>query len=227
MFSALAISSALYERRASGQGRFIDTAMLDVQTMLLESALVRQFATGESQAPTGSRHPVITPFDVFQAQDAPIAIACANDHLYALLCGAIGKPELASDPRYSSLFARFANHVALKIELETALAAKPVAAWVEHFRALGVPAAAIHTMADVAADPQLSARGMFVEVDDPEMGKLKMAGSAFNISGYPRSPSRPPAPNLDEARTAILEELDLPGEEPRTRTKKPPGEAIW
>jgi hypothetical protein len=59
------------------------------------------------------------------------------------------------------------------------------------------------------------------------MGKLKMAGSAFNISGYPRSPSRPPAPNLDEARTAILEELDLPGEEPRTRTKKPPGEAIW
>ena len=226
-FSALAISSALYERRASGKGRFIDTAMFDVQTMLLESALVRQFTTGESQQPTGSRHPVITPFDVFQAQDAPIAIACANDHLYSLLCGAIGRPALATDPRYNSLYARFANHVALKAELEAALSAKPVAAWVEHFRALGVPAAPIHTMADVAVDPQLAARGMFVEVDDPEMGKLKMAGSAFNISGYPRSPTRPPAPNLDEARKAILEELDLPVEDQRARAKKPPGEAIW
>lgn len=227
IFAALAISSALYERRASGKGRFIDTAMFDVQTMLLESALVRQFATGESQKPTGSRHPVITPFDVFQAQDAPIAIACANDHLFALLCGAVGRPELAPDRRYNSLYARFANHVALKAELEAALAAKPAAAWVEHFRALGVPAAPIHTMAEVASDPQLTARGMFVEVDDPEMGKLKMSGSAFNISGYERAPTRPPAPNLDEARREILDELGMPGEEPRPRAKKPPGEAIW
>jgi CoA:oxalate CoA-transferase len=227
VFAALGITSALYERRASGHGRFIDTAMLDVQTMLLESALVRQFATGDTQRPTGSRHPVITPFDVLQAQDAPIAIACANDHLYALLCSAIGRPELAVDPLYNSLFARFVNHVALKRELEAALAAKPVAAWVEHFRAVGVPAAPIHTMADVVTDPQLAARGMFVEVDDPEMGKLKMSGSAFNISGYPRSPTRPPAPNLDEARSAILEELELPGEDQRARTKKSPGEAVW
>lgn len=227
VFASLGITSALYERRASGQGRFIDTAMLDVQTMLLESALVRQFATGDTQRPTGSRHPVITPFDVLKAQDAPIAIACANDHLYALLCEAIGRPDLASDARYNSLFARFVNHVPLKAELEAALAAKPVAAWVELFRAVGVPAAPIHTMADVVADPQLAARGMFVEVDDPEMGKLKMSGSAFNISGYPRSPTRPPAPNLDEARSAILEELELPAEDKRARTKKPPGEAVW
>ncbi len=227
VFASLGITSALYERRASGQGRFIDTAMLDVQTMLLESALVRQFATGDTQRPTGSRHPVITPFDVLKAQDAPIAIACANDHLYALLCETIGRPDLARDARYNSLFARFVNHVPLKAELEAALAAKPVAAWVELFRAVGVPAAPIHTMADVVADPQLAARGMFVEVDDPEMGKLKMSGSAFNISGYPRSPTRPPAPNLDEARTAILEELELPAEDKRARTKKPPGEAVW
>lgn len=226
-FAALAISSALYERRASGKGRFIDTAMFDVQTMLLESALVRQFATGESQTPTGSRHPVITPFDVYQAQDAPIAVACANDHLFSLLCGAIGRPDLAIDPTYNSLSGRFANHVALKVELDAALAARPVAAWVEHFRTLGVPAAPIHTMADVAVDPQLSARGMFVDVDDPEMGKLKMAGTAFNISGYPRSPTRPPAPNLDEARAEILAELDLPAEDQRVRSRKPPGEAIW
>ena len=226
-FAALAISSALYERRASGKGRFIDIAMLDVQTMLLESALVRQFATGESQTPTGSRHPVITPFDVFHAKDGPIAIGCANDNLFRELCDALGVPELKTDPHYDSMFARFANHVALKAELENALSAEPVAFWVERLRALGLPVAPIHTMADVVNDPQLKARNMFVDVDDAEMGKLTMTGSAFKISGYEQSPIRPPAPNLDEARADVLKELSLPAEKKRPRVKKPPKTPLW
>ncbi len=227
VFASLAISAALYERRASGQGRFIDVAMLDVQTMLLESALVRQFATGDTQTPTGSRHPVITPFDVYQAQDGPIAIACANEHLYGQLCDAIERPALKIDPHFDSLFARFANHAALKVELESALAAKPVAAWVALLREAGVPAAPIHTMADVVNDPQLNARGMFVEVDDPDMGKLKMSGSAFKISGYQQAPTRPPAPNLDEARADVLAELGLPAEESRTRVRQAQKPHLW
>ncbi|MFZ5616566.1 MAG: CaiB/BaiF CoA transferase family protein [Pseudomonadota bacterium] len=226
-FAALAISSALYERRASGEGRFIDIAMLDVQTMLLESALVRQLATGETQKPTGSRHPVITPFDVFAAKDGPIAIACANDHLFTELCDAIDRPGLKSDSRYENLYARFANHVALKAELEAALAHRTVSEWVERLRARGVPAAPIHTMAEVVNDPQLRARGMFVDIDDKEMGKLTMTGSAFKISGFPLAATRPPAPNLDEARADILAELDLPAEERRRRIKGPERPQIW
>lgn len=227
VFAALAIASALYERRVSGQGRFIDLAMFDVQTMLLESALVRQFATGETQAPTGSRHPVITPFDVFQAQDGPIAIGAANDHLFGLLCDVLGRGALKADPHYDTVFSRFANHVALKRELDRALSAKSVAEWVALLRSAGVPVAPIHTMADVVEDPQLNARGMFVEVDDPEMGRLKMAGSAFKISGYPASPVRPPAPNLDEARADVLAELGLPAEDGRTRVPQGEKPSLW
>ncbi len=226
-FAALAISSALYERRESGKGRFIDIAMLDVQTMLLESALVRVFASGEAQAPTGSRHPVITPFDVFAAKDGRIAIACANDGLYKALCAAIGRPDLAADPRFDGLFARYANEKALKAELEKTLAGATVADWLVKLQAAGVPSAPIHTMTEVAEDPQLKARGMFVEVDDPEMGKLKMSGSAFKISGYPQSATRPPAPNLDEARADVLRELGRDAEDRRPRVKgeeKPP---LW
>lgn len=227
VFAALAISSALYERRASGKGRFIDIAMLDVQTMLLESALVRQLATGETQAPTGSRHPVITPFDVFAAKDGPIAIGCANESLFAAFCAVVGRSDLLADQRYDTLFARFANHRALKVEIEAALKARGVAEWTSLFRAAGVPAAPIHTMADVVRDEQLTARGMFVEVDDPEMGKLAMTGSAFKISGYPQSPTRPPAPNLDEARADILAELDLGTEERRARRKEGEKPPVW
>ncbi len=226
-FAALAISAALFERRASGKGRFIDIAMLDVQTMLLESALVRQFATGETQAPTGSRHPVITPFDVFRAQDGPIAIACANEQLFDLFCDAIDRPAFKTEPRFEGVFARFANHVELKKEIEDALAARTVAAWTDIFREAGVPAAPIHTMKEVINDPQLIARNMFVKVDDPEMGELRMAGSAFKISGYPERLTRPPAPNLDEARSDILSELSSPPAPSRPRRRGPPKPPIW
>lgn len=220
-FAALAISAALYERRVSGMGRFIDIAMLDVQTMLLESALVRQLATGETQGPTGSRHPVITPFDVFEARDGRVAVACANDRLFNLLCDSIDRPQFKTDVRYSTIYARYANERALKVDLEAALAARDVADWVERLRRAGVPAAPIHTMAEVVEDPQLKARGMFVTVDDPEMGRLAIAGSAFKISGYPQSPTRPAAPNLDEARADILSELKRPKENSRPREKGP------
>lgn len=226
-FAALAVASALYERRASGKGRFIDIAMLDVQTMMLESALVRQLATGETQTPTGSRHPVITPFDVFAAKDGPVAIGCANDRLFDELCDAIDRPSFKADPRYDNVYTRFANHVALKADLEVALAARSVSDWVALFRARGIPAAPIRTMAEVVDDPQLKARGMFVTVDDAEMGRLTMTGSAFKISGYPQSPMRPPAPNLDEARAAVLAELGLPAEEERRRVKGPERPQIW
>lgn len=226
-FAALAIAAALYERRASGEGRFIDIAMLDVQTMLLESALVRQLATGETQTPTGSRHPVITPFDVFAAKDGPIAIGCANDKLFDEFCDVVGRVDLKSDPRYDNVYLRFANHVALKEEIEKSLKPKGVADWVALFRAHGIPAAPIHTMAEVVNDPQMKARGMFVTVDDKEMGPLTMTGSAFKISGYPQSATRPPAPNLDEARADVLAELGRPAEDRRPRTKGPERPQIW
>jgi crotonobetainyl-CoA:carnitine CoA-transferase CaiB-like acyl-CoA transferase len=68
---------------------------------------------------------------------------------------------------------------------------------------------------------------MFVEVDDKEMGLLKMAGSAFKISGYPERATRPPAPNLDEARGDLLAELDLSPEEQRARIRGKEKPQLW
>ncbi len=227
MFAAMAILAALYERRASGQGRLIDTAMLDCQTVLLESALVRYFATGEAQRPTGSRHPVITPFDVFQTRDKPIAIGCANDALFFVLADALDRPSWKSDPRFGDANARYLHHAALKAEIEAALRRKSADEWIATLQAAGLPCGPIQDIAAVAHDPHLAARGMFVEVDDPEMGRLRMAGSPFKISGYPDRPTRPPAPNLDEARKDVLDELERAEEEQRRREKGPPRAPLW
>jgi CoA:oxalate CoA-transferase len=68
---------------------------------------------------------------------------------------------------------------------------------------------------------------MVVEVDDPEMGKLRMAGSPFKISGYPDRPTRPPAPNLDEARADVLAELSRPDEPQRARKRGAARHPLW
>lgn len=227
LFAALGVVSALFDRKTSGVGRLVDISMLDCQTMMLESALVRQFASGETQKPTGSRHPVITPFDVFQTQDAPIAIACANDHLFAALAAAIERPDLATDQRFASIFARFGYHVELKAELEKALSVRPAAAWIAVLQAAGVPCAPVQNMAAVVKDPQLIARNMFVEVDDAEMGKLKMSGNAVKISGFPDPTTRPPAPNLDEARADVLASIGQSPEDPRDRVRDGPKNPVW
>lgn len=202
MFASTAIAAALVERKGNpaAPGRVIDIAMLDSQFVLLEQALVRYLAAGDVARPAGSRHPMITPFDVFRTRDAPIAIACGNDRLFGLLAAALGHPEWSSDPRFASMFGRFAGEKDLKAAIEAALAGDTAAAWLARLAAAGVPCAPIHTVADIAQDPQIAARGMIVTIEDPELGTLKIPGSVFKISGFPDTPTRPPAPNLDEAR---------------------------
>lgn len=205
MFAATAIAGALYERKGAPQtpGRVIDISMLDSQFVLLEQALVRFLAAGDVARPAGSRHPMITPFDVFRTADGPIAIACGNDRLFALLAAALGHPEWSADPRYASMFGRFASEKDLKADIEAALAADTIAGWMTRLGAAGVPCAPIHSVADIAQDPQIAARNMIVTVEDPELGALKVPGSVFKVSGFAESPTRPPAPNLDEARTDL------------------------
>jgi CoA:oxalate CoA-transferase len=227
VFGALGLVAALHDRNASGLGRHVDVAMLDVQVALLEAALVRYFATGVISRPSGSRHPVITPFDTFKTADGIIAIAVANEHLFADLCAALGRPALSADPRFSSLPARAQNHAALKPLMEEALASAPVKVWIERLAAAGIPCGPVNDMAGVAAEPQLAARNMFVIADDPDIGPVRMVGNPVKISGFPDPVTRPPGPNLDEARAEILAMLGLAPEDQRARERRGEKPAIW
>lgn len=208
VFAALGIAAALVEAKAGGQGRFIDIAMFDVQSALLENAMARFLAKGEVAGPLGSRHPSITPFDAFRAADGWLVIGCANDHLFGTLASALGAPGLAADARFATVAARTEHHLALKAAIEAALAGATVEAWIARFLAAGVPAAPIRSVDQVAADPQLAARNMIVQADDPDSGPLRMTGNPVKISGYAPDPlTRPPAPNLDQDGPAIRARL--------------------
>ncbi len=191
LFTAIGINAALFHRHATGRGMMVDVAMLDCQVAMLENAIARYRATGEAPGPTGARHPSIAPFDAFAAADGLLVIAAGNDSLFAKLCGALGRGDLAANPIFASNESRCSHHAALKEELEAALATKKVADWLDILEAAGIPSGPINTIGQVLADPQVAARNMVVGCLDPVCGRLEMAGNPIKFSSFADPPSRP------------------------------------
>src|SRR5262249_57303451 len=104
-------------REKTGVGRLVDVAMFDGQLAILESAIMRYGATGEVPGPLGNRHPSITPFEPYAAADRPLVIAAGNDALFGRLCAALGRADLAADPRYVTNSARTCPPDELKADL--------------------------------------------------------------------------------------------------------------
>ena len=125
LFTAIGVCSALFERERTGEAAKIDVAMLDCQVAILENAIARYAATGEVPRPLGARHPSITPFAAFEAQDGWFVIAAGNDMLFRRLCDVIGRPEVADDPRFATNALRTQHHSELQAELERALRTTP------------------------------------------------------------------------------------------------------
>jgi len=209
LFAAIGINAALYRRSLSGTGELIDVGMLDGQVAILENAIARYSATGTVPKPLGSRHPSITPFDAFAAADGYVIVAAGNDALFAKLCDVVGRTDLPGNPLFATNAARTAHAVALKDELESVFRARGVAAWLDALEEAGIPCGPINTVDRVLDDPHVNARNMVVAVDDPEAGRVVMAGNPIKMSTNPDTAIRPPAPDLDADRGQLLAELGL------------------
>lgn len=207
LFTSIGVNSALYHREKTGQGMKIDVGMLDCQVAILENAIARYAATGKAPGPLGARHPSITPFDAFAAQDGHLIIAAGNDALFRKMADAIGRPDLPDNPLFKSNDLRTEHNAALKDEMEAVLKTKPIDHWLAALDAAGVPSGPINTVDKVLADPHVRARTMVVAADDPVVGKFEMAGNPIKLSAFPDSSSRTPAPDLDGNRQAIIREL--------------------
>lgn len=207
LFTVIGITSALHDRAKTGMGQFVDVAMLDGQIAILENAIARYAATGQSPGPLGARHPSITPFAAYQCADAPIVIAAGNDQLFAALCTALGLPH--NDPRFAGNDARTTHAEALASVIEAVLTTRPAAHWLAALDAAGVPCGPLNNIGQALANPQVRFRNMVVETALPDGTPLIAAGNPVKLSAHPDSASRPPAPALDGDRAAILKDLGL------------------
>ena len=207
LYLALGISNALYRRTRTGEGCMIDVAMLDCQIAFLEAAIASCSATGAVPGPVGTRHPSIAPFQAFETADSPIVIGAGNDALFRTLCAAIGREDLAADPRFASNSSRFAHVDDLQREIERTLRTGPAAHWLAALDAAAVPSAPIQNVAQAMSMPQAEARSMILPVDCSSIGTFKVPGNPVKISDVPERGMRKPPPALDADRARILAEL--------------------
>lgn len=225
LFTSIGILSALHHRSETGRGLKVDVSMLDCQLAILENAIVRYFTTGEIPAPLGARHPSITPFEAYAAQDGYVIIAAGNDKLFHLALDALGLTELQHDPRFISGPLRNKNVEALKQCFEAALGKASVAHWLTQLHERGVPAGPINNVAQILADPQIKVRNMVVTAQDTVAGTLHMAGNPIKLSAFPDPSTRGAPPELDGNRAEILRELSG-AQLHLARIKQTDGEAV-
>ncbi len=202
LFTVIGIASALYHREKTGVGLKVDVSMLDGQLAILESAVMRYAVTGQTPAAMGNRHPSITPFEPYQAADKLFIIATGNDCLYVRLCAALGRPELATDPRFRTNRDRNDHAEELKQLLEVTLKTAPAAHWLTVLEEAKVPCAPINTVAEAVEHPQTRARNMVVEADG-----LRMPGNPVKFAGVTDPTTRRPAPDLDADGERLREEF--------------------
>jgi CoA:oxalate CoA-transferase len=202
LFTAIGILAAVLHARATGEGQFVDVAMLDCQVAILENAIMRYLVTGEIPGPLGSRHPSIAPFEAFPAKDGHVILAVGTKQ-WERFCQAIGRPDLVDHPNFATNALR-AEHVDELHEILSPITRqKAVQAWVDEMEAIGVPCGPVNTVDRVVHDPQVKAREMVVTVEDPEAGCISMAGVPIKLSGTPgRVQDR--APRLGEHTDVVL-----------------------
>jgi crotonobetainyl-CoA:carnitine CoA-transferase CaiB-like acyl-CoA transferase len=208
LLAALGAMAALRRRRLSGQGCYLECALLDSELPLVADALMDAAMNGRVQGALGNRHPHMAPHGLYPClgQDRWLAIACPDDAAFAALARAMGRPELPEDPRFSTCRARLRHQE----ELDAI-----VAAWsrtqdgrqaMERLQREGVPAAVVQDAGDLAADPQYRHRRYFHPLDHPEMGPYPVSRLAFRYQRLSALPQGP-APLFSQHADYVLREL--------------------
>jgi len=209
LFATSATLAALYERERSGEGQHIDVAMLDSQVALCENACARYFATGEVPEPIGSRHPIITPFQVFPTQTDEMVVIAFGHWEWEKLCSVIGREDLIADERFKTAADRTENHALLEPILCEVFQTRPRNEWLSIFEKAGLIGSPVNNIEQVVKDPHVRAREMIIEVEHPRLGRLNLVGTPMKFSRTPCLIKKT-APDLGEHNDEILKkELNL------------------
>jgi formyl-CoA transferase/CoA:oxalate CoA-transferase len=206
MFAAFGIMVALRVRDRTGEGQFIDAAMLDCQVAWTTYLSGSYFATGAAARRLGSAHPSLVPYQAFKTKDGYLNVAVGSEAIWSRFAPAVGAPHLAADPRYKTNPVRVRHRDTLIPELDAIFATKTTAEWTAILDGAGVPAGAIYSISDLFNDPQVQHRRMVVEVDHPKAGRIKQTGVPVKLSATPGGVDAAP-PMLGQHNEAILRAL--------------------
>ena len=206
MYSTVAILAAVAHREKTGEGQYIDMALLDVQVAMLANMNMNYLTSGTPPVRAGNAHQNLVPYQVFECADGHVIIAAGNDGQYQRLCEVGGQPELATDPRFSVNPQRVRNRDVLIPLLAAMVKKKTKHAWIAELEAANVPCGPINTLKDTFENEQVVARGMRFDLPHLAAGTVPMVRNPIRYSVTQLEYHMPP-PMLGQHTREVLSQL--------------------
>ncbi|MDX1560399.1 MAG: CaiB/BaiF CoA-transferase family protein [Marinobacter sp.] len=206
LYATIGVLAALNHRERTGEGQYVEAALLDVQVACLANQAMNYLTTGKAPARMGNAHPNIVPYQDFPTADGNMVLTVGNDAQFARLCDALGHPEWASDERFASNRARVANRRELIPKLRQATVMRSTREWVDVLERSGVPCGPVNTLDEVFDDPQVLARGMKQSLQHPDLGGVPTVGNPIKLKLTPVSYRMAP-PLLGEHSEQVLQQI--------------------
>lgn len=212
MYATVGILAALRHVERTGEGQYLDMALLDTQTAMLANLGANYLVSGKVPGRMGNAHQNIVPYQVFEVAPKPdgsldhIILAVGNDSQYAKFCQVAGRPDLAADPRYAKNRDRVQHRAELVPLLADIMKTRAKADWLAALEAAKVPCGAINNLAEVFDDPHIRERGMVTHWKHPLRADLLLVSSPLKLEKTPVRTDLPP-PLLGQHTEEVLREL--------------------
>lgn len=204
VFATIGTLAAVHHKDRTGHGQLVDSAIYEAVLAMMESLLPEYAITGYQRERTGSVLPNVSPSNVYPTAGGEMILIAANqDSVFARLTELMGRPELASDPRYSNHTARGARMDELDDLIADWTRGADADDLLERLHRGGVPAGRIFTARDMFADPHFAAREAIARIPHPEFGELPMANVVPKLSATPGN-IRHAGPELGQHNSEIL-----------------------
>lgn len=212
LYATVGVLSALAHRDRTGEGQYIDLALLDVQIACLANQNMNFLATGIAPKRMGNAHPNIVPYQDFPTADGDMILAVGNDSQFASLCKVLRHPEWSADERFRTNAGRVKHREELIPLIRQATVFRTTQEWIAALEAANVPCGPINDLKAMYDDPQVKARGLRMEMPHPLAGKVPTVANPIRLSATPVEYRQAP-PLLGQHTHEVLQEvLGLSGE---------------
>lgn len=206
-----AINARDNARTGTGEGQYIDMALLDVGMAVLANQAAGYLATGQAPGRAGNIHPSLAPYQDFKTSDGNVLLAIGNDGQFARFCAAVHQPEWAQDARFATNTARVQNRTALLALMVPLMQTRGTQEWIALLEDKAVPCGPINTVAQAFADPQVRHRGIAQSLPRQAgdgIGHVATVANPMRLSATPVTYRSAP-PTLGQHNHEVLREMGV------------------